>query len=257
MDEQITDQQALTAVTDPNTPGAVLQAIAAQHPELWPQIAAHPQAYPGLLDWLDGDGDASVKGIVAARRAGAPRLAPQPVAKRAQARPEPGRGGKPKTTLIILLCVLLVAALGIGAYLLLGKGSGPKVKITPGARAYGGSGTEQFTATAVAKDGSIIAAGETNSIGGDFPATKGAKDAVVAKISPDGALVWAKTYGGSGSDRFGAVAVAPDGSIIAVGSTDSIDGDFPDIHDSGSKDANGGLNDDAALARLTVDGSLS
>ena len=38
--------QATSAVGDPATSGAQLQAIAAQHPKLWPAIAAHPNAYP-------------------------------------------------------------------------------------------------------------------------------------------------------------------------------------------------------------------
>jgi len=79
MDEQFTAQQALAAVSDPSTPGATLQAVAAVRPELWPQIATHPNAYPGLLNWLSSVGDIQVQNIVASRQAGlpTPTAAPQ------------------------------------------------------------------------------------------------------------------------------------------------------------------------------------
>ncbi|MCL1840402.1 MAG: hypothetical protein FWF75_01425 [Propionibacteriaceae bacterium] len=69
MTTPLTDEQARAALADPQTPARTLQAIAADHPELWVQIAQHPKVYPALLDWLDESGDASVRYAVAARRA--------------------------------------------------------------------------------------------------------------------------------------------------------------------------------------------
>jgi hypothetical protein len=63
---------ASRAVADPGTPASDLAAIAAAQPGLRAQIAAHPAAYPGLLDWLAETGDAEVKAAVATRRAGHP-----------------------------------------------------------------------------------------------------------------------------------------------------------------------------------------
>jgi len=266
MDEQITGQQALAAVNDPETPGAVLQEIAAQHPELWPQIAAHPQAYPGLLAWLDGHGDASVRYIVAARRAGMPTPVANPGPTRAEAAPTPQsallttvpiqtrfqanqaayaqpvssqpapptaakRGGS-KKALIIILCVLLMV-IGVGVYLIHGRG-------TSSTRNYGDG---SFQSVTIAPDGSIIAAGVTfrNPEG----ASQSIDDATVAKVRPDGTVIWTKTYPGGGGDMFQAVTVAPDGSIIAVGYTTG-GGDFPATK--------GGQ--DAVIAKISPDGSL-
>jgi len=95
------------------------------------------------------------------------------------------------------------------------------------AKTMGGSDIDRFNGVAVAGDGSIIAVGITSSTGGDFPASHGREDALIVKYGPDGAQAWAKTSGGSDSDYFWGVAVAGDGSIIAVGDTFSPGGDFP------------------------------
>jgi hypothetical protein len=42
-------------------------------------------------------------------------------------------------------------------------------------------------------------------------------DAFVAKFTVDGALVWAKTFGGDLDDAVTAIAAGPDGSVVAVG----------------------------------------
>lgn|GEM_PF-4444396 len=67
----LTPVDAAAAVADPRTSRADLFAITEQHPSLWAQIAAHPNAYPGLLEWLGTVGDDNVKSIVAARLSGA------------------------------------------------------------------------------------------------------------------------------------------------------------------------------------------
>jgi len=103
------------------------------------------------------------------------------------------------------------------------------------AKTFGGSGRSSFRSVAVTDDGSIFAVGDNSSLDGDLatddclPAPDGRcyDDAVVAKISPDGDLVWVKTFGGSRSDSFNAVVVAPDDSLIVTGYTESSDGDFP------------------------------
>ena len=59
---------ARTALKDPTTPAAVIADVAYQFPDMRAEVAAHPGAYPGLLDWLDNVGDAGVKAAVSARR---------------------------------------------------------------------------------------------------------------------------------------------------------------------------------------------
>jgi len=95
------------------------------------------------------------------------------------------------------------------------------------AKTTGGSDVDVFRDVAVASDGSIIAVGYTASADGGFPPSHGQRDALIVKYDPDGTQAWAKTTGGSGPDSFWGVAVAGDGSIIAVGDTESTDGDFP------------------------------
>ena len=54
----------------PETNANELFVISAQHPEVYAEVAANPNAYPDLLDWLENVGDDRVKAVVAARRDG-------------------------------------------------------------------------------------------------------------------------------------------------------------------------------------------
>jgi hypothetical protein len=79
-------------VDDPATDAAALQRVAAVAPELWPAIAAHPNVYPDLVDWMrangmpeagapaepDPDAAAEPDPIVAAEPEPAVTLAPEP-----------------------------------------------------------------------------------------------------------------------------------------------------------------------------------
>jgi len=58
---------AAKAVVDPATSAADLAQITQTQPSLWAQIAGHPNAFPGLLDWLAANGDVSVRQAVDAR----------------------------------------------------------------------------------------------------------------------------------------------------------------------------------------------
>jgi len=59
---------AAAALRDPWLPPLDLAAIAAAQPTLRVQVAAHPQAYQGLSDWLWAVGDEQVRAAVAWRR---------------------------------------------------------------------------------------------------------------------------------------------------------------------------------------------
>jgi hypothetical protein len=48
----IDPQHAAALAANPATSAEQLAALAVQHRELWPQIAAHPNAYEGLVDWM-------------------------------------------------------------------------------------------------------------------------------------------------------------------------------------------------------------
>lgn len=60
---------AVLAVADPNTSADDLRLIAAARPDLHTAIAAHPNAYAGLLDWMEALGNPEVVAAVAQRRA--------------------------------------------------------------------------------------------------------------------------------------------------------------------------------------------
>jgi len=261
---------ATRAVVDPSTSPADLAQIAQLQPSLRPQVAAHPNVYPGLLSWLDANGDSAVKQAIQARLAtnvrswipqavlptadqrlvGTPTnpltgsfspaeaqmasvgsvVQPSNLASTQPAPPSPRRRVvRPWAVVIPVVVVVLAVALVLvftgrpaGQAESGGKSSGPW-------GSFGGSSDDWFISVAQAPDRSIIAAGRTGSTDGDFPATRGGQsDAVLVKFSPSGGIVWTKTYGGSGEDEFDGVAIATDGSIFAVGFTDSNDGDFPD-----------------------------
>ncbi|MDR0849357.1 MAG: hypothetical protein LBN10_10055 [Propionibacteriaceae bacterium] len=70
---------AKAALADPTTSADDLADIAGEQPSLWPDVAAHPNAYAALLDWLDAQGVPEVSAAVAARRrADEGRLEPSP-----------------------------------------------------------------------------------------------------------------------------------------------------------------------------------
>jgi uncharacterized delta-60 repeat protein len=82
----------------------------------------------------------------------------------------------------------------------------------------GGDVTDSRGGVAVAGDGSVYVAGglqgPTN--GGGFE-----NAGLLLKVAADGSLAWGKTWGGTGGDFAEAVAIAPDGNIIFVGSSGS------------------------------------
>ena len=59
-------ERALAPETDANQ----LFEISAQHPEVYAEVAANPNAYPDLLNWLENVGDDRVKAVVRSRRNG-------------------------------------------------------------------------------------------------------------------------------------------------------------------------------------------
>ncbi|MCL1879568.1 MAG: hypothetical protein FWF71_02960 [Actinomycetia bacterium] len=114
------------------------------------------------------------------------------------------------------------------------------------AKTFGGSEVDEFSAVAEDADGNLELVGYTFSNDGDIQDARGDQDAVIAKYSSDGNLLWAKTFGGSGSDWFASLTQASDTGLVAVGSVDSSDGD--------AQGNNGGS--DAVVAKYDLDGNL-
>lgn len=95
--------------------------------------------------------------------------------------------------------------------------------------ALGGSGDELFNAIVASDDGGYLIAGTTDSNDGDVAGAHGLTDIWVAGIDADGALSWQRTLGGTGHDQGNAIALLPDGYLVA-GLTDSNDGDVSGNH---------------------------
>ncbi|MCL2471763.1 MAG: hypothetical protein FWF25_08510, partial [Propionibacteriaceae bacterium] len=90
------------------------------------------------------------------------------------------------------------------------------------------AGWSMFRAVSVSPTDTITVAGlNASSTSGDFPASQGAFDGALARLTPDGQITWAGTYGGRSSDEFEALVVTSDGTIVVAGRTSSPDGDFP------------------------------
>lgn len=78
------------SLDDPTTSAQALRLIAAYFPELRARVAAHPNAYEGLIGWLEEKGDPEVLAVIAARRgevAGSP-LPPAPADEGGAGEPE-------------------------------------------------------------------------------------------------------------------------------------------------------------------------
>ncbi|MBL8265105.1 SBBP repeat-containing protein, partial [Steroidobacter sp.] len=119
-----------------------------------------------------------------------------------------------------------------------------------------GEGNASFIA--VDKDGSAYVGGWTTAP--DFPVTQGAfqpsfaggeRDLVVAKLAPNGDVVWSTFLGGAGDDVPAEVALDTAGSVYVVGTTDSAN--FPVTADAFQTRYQG--NRDVFVTKLTASGS--
>ncbi len=78
---------------------------------------------------------------------------------------------------------------------------------------YGGSGSDVGYSVQQTTDGGFIVAGYTTSFGA------GNNDVYLIKLDPNGNVLWAKTYGGSGADYSFSVRQTADGGFVVAGQT--------------------------------------
>lgn len=104
---------------------------------------------------------------------------------------------------------------------------------------FGGSGEDSYQSVASTRDGGTVAVGRSNSQDGHFASltSHGDYDAFLVKYDANGTAQWAVTFGGSGWDEFTKVEQARDGGYIAVGFTQSSDGDLAGRSSGESRDA--------------------
>lgn len=110
----------------------------------------------------------------------------------------------------------------------------------------GGSGFDEIISIKQISGGGFIAVGETTSADGDLPHNNGLYDLWVLAITPTGAIVWSRTFGGFNSDAAFNIQNTNDGGFIVSGATYSVDGDVT---------FNRGLQD-AWILKLTQTGIL-
>jgi hypothetical protein len=105
------------------------------------------------------------------------------------------------------------------------------IKITPNGnllwkKTLGGSSFDVARSVFETQDNGFLISGSSRSLNGDVSQNKGQNDAWILKVDALGTIVWQKTVGGSEID-FGYDAVElNNGTVIAVGETNSSNGDI-------------------------------
>lgn len=89
-------------------------------------------------------------------------------------------------------------------------------------RSFGGPSWDAGAAAAVSGGGFFVA-GYTASSGG------GEEDFILLRLSPEGSLLWSKTYGGTRSEIAAGMAVLPDGGCVIAGTSGTFGGDNNDF----------------------------
>lgn len=113
-------------------------------------------------------------------------------------------------------------------------------------KSYGGSEIDEAWGIVATNDGNFIIVGDTRSNDKDVTINKGAADLFVLKITPDGDVVWRKSFGGSSFDTARSISKTSDDGFLISGSSRSSNGDIL---------KNNGQND-ALVLKLTTNGDL-
>lgn len=114
-------------------------------------------------------------------------------------------------------------------FIITGNNSDAQIPAVVAQHCYGGTGTDRANCIRQTADGGYIIAGSTTSYDGNVTGQHGSFDYWLVKTDSTGNLEWEKTFGGNSLDIANAVAVMPNGYIIA-GSTESTNGDVTGNH---------------------------
>ena len=95
---------------------------------------------------------------------------------------------------------------------------------------FGGSKSDFLYSVIQTSDGGYLAVGYTSSNDGDISDNHGALDGWLIKIDANGNTEWSKCFGGSNIESFYNIIQTSDGGYLAVGYTDSNDGDISGNH---------------------------
>jgi hypothetical protein len=97
-------------------------------------------------------------------------------------------------------------------------------------KTLGGSSTDYALSVQQTNDGGYITAGYTYSTNGQVVGSHTSPDGWVVKLDDTGAIKWQRALGGSGFDAIYAIQQTFDNGYIAVGGTNSADGDVTGLH---------------------------
>ena len=111
---------------------------------------------------------------------------------------------------------------------------------------FGTTGTDSAASLWVGPNDDIYVTGYTDG-SGEFGVPLGGRDAFLLRISPSGATIWERRFGGPGNDYGIAVTLDPFGNVFVAGATDGALG-------SGLSGSFGGL--DAFAAKFSPSGAL-
>jgi len=92
-------------------------------------------------------------------------------------------------------------------------------------KSFGGAAADRFKSLVQAPDGGFLAAGESESNGGDVPGSHGELEAWVVKVDGSGTKQWSKAYGGANEEHITSVVNIPGGGYMMLGYTNSTTGD--------------------------------
>jgi len=113
-------------------------------------------------------------------------------------------------------------------------------------KSFGGEEIDEAKAITKTSDGNYMILGETRSTTIDVSSNSGAADLWLIKISPNGDLIWEKTFGGTSFDVGRSIAQTQDNGFLLAGSSRSSDGDVSE---------NKGQNDAWAI-KVNAEGNL-
>jgi hypothetical protein len=113
-------------------------------------------------------------------------------------------------------------------------------------KSFGGDQVDEARSISQTADGNYLVVGDTRSANLDVSQNNGAADLWIIKISPEGALIWEKTLGGSNFDVGRSVSKTVDDGFLIAGSSRSYDGDLSN---------NNGQND-ALILKVNGNGEL-
>ena len=93
-------------------------------------------------------------------------------------------------------------------------------------KTLGGTNFDVGRSISKTQDNGFLISGSSRSIDGNLTTNKGQNDALILKINSSGDMEWQKTIGGSEVDFFYGAVELTDGSVVAVGDTNSSNGDI-------------------------------